>query len=82
MSWLKETIELSNPTYKKKATAEAKIKIDGAAINMKARTRHLKCHIYARRWQDCKVCMTHHSMFYRKRNMQVKRLQNGGRTFK
>jgi len=28
MSWLKETIELSNPTYKKKATAEAKIKID------------------------------------------------------
>ena len=26
MSWLKETIELSNSTYKKKATAEAKVK--------------------------------------------------------
>ena len=72
MSWLKETIELSNPTYKKKATAEAKIKIDGAAINMKARTRHLKNHIYARRWQDYKVCMMRHFIFYRKRNMQSK----------
>jgi len=28
MSWLKETIELSNPIYKKKATAEVKIKLD------------------------------------------------------
>jgi len=28
MSWLKETIELSNPIHKKKATAEAKIKLD------------------------------------------------------
>jgi len=28
MSWLKETIELSNLTYKKKAITEAKIKID------------------------------------------------------
>jgi len=29
-----------------------------------------------------KACMTHHFMFYRKRPMQVKRLQSGGRTFK
>jgi len=28
MTWLKETIELSNLTYKKKATAEAKLKTD------------------------------------------------------
>jgi len=28
MSWLKEKIELSDPTYKRKATAEPKIKID------------------------------------------------------
>jgi len=28
MRWLKETVELSNPTYKNEATAEAKIKID------------------------------------------------------
>jgi len=49
---------------------------------MKARTRHLKCHIYARRWQDYKVCMNHHFMFCRKRNAQVKRLQSGSRTFK
>jgi len=35
-----------------------------------------------RRWQDNKVCMTRHFMFYRKRNTQEKLLQSGGRTFK
>ena len=47
---------------------------------MKARTGHLKSHIYARRRQGYKVCMTRHFRSYRKkeRNMQVKRLQRGG----
>jgi len=49
---------------------------------MKANAKHLKCHIYARKWQNYKACMTHHFMFYRKRHMQVKRLQSGGQTVK
>jgi len=69
MKWLKETIELNNLTYKKEASAEAKIKIERDAVNMKARTRHFECHIYVREWQDYKACITHHFMSCRKRNM-------------
>jgi len=72
MSWLKETIELSNPIHKKKATAEAKIKLDWDAINMKARMRHLKCRAYARKWQNYKVCMTRHSCFTERDICKVK----------
>jgi len=71
MKWLKETIELRSPTYKKEATAEAKPKTDWNAVNMKARARLLECHNYVGRWQNYKACMTHHFLSYRKRNMQV-----------
>jgi len=69
MKRLKETIELSNLTYKKEAIAEAKIKIERDAGNKEAGTRHLECYIYAREWQDYKACITHHFMPYRKQNM-------------
>ena len=48
MNWLKETIKLSNLTYKKEAIAEAKIKNERDAANMKTRTRHVECYVYAR----------------------------------
>jgi len=47
MEWLKETIELSNLGYKNKVTANLKIKTEYDAVEIKAKTGHLKCHVYA-----------------------------------
>jgi len=51
MEWLRDTVDLSNLAHQNKVTANLTIKTEKIAVGIKARTGHLKCHIYAWEWQ-------------------------------
>jgi len=50
MEGLKDTMDLSSLAYKNKVTAYLTIKTEKDAVEIKAKTGHLNCHIYAWEW--------------------------------
>jgi len=52
MTWLKETINLSELAHKNKVVADLNIKTATKAVKIKAKTKHVECCIYSWEWQD------------------------------